>query len=44
VRPARGTHDRESIIGRYSLDGDGHTTAPADGRLAVIDARIAWDR
>ncbi|MEN3280989.1 MAG: branched-chain amino acid transport system substrate-binding protein [Solirubrobacteraceae bacterium] len=44
VRAARGTHDRESIIGRYSLDGDGHTTAPADGRLAVIDARIAWDR
>lgn len=29
VRAARSTRNRESIIGRYSLDSDGHTTAQA---------------
>jgi branched-chain amino acid transport system substrate-binding protein len=43
VRAARATHDRASIVGRYSLDADGHTTAAADGRLAVVDARLVWD-
>jgi branched-chain amino acid transport system substrate-binding protein len=44
VAHARATRDRDSLLGRYSLDADGHTTAPADGRLAVVDARIVWDR
>jgi branched-chain amino acid transport system substrate-binding protein len=44
VRVARATRERNSIIGRYSLDADGHTTAAADGRLAVVDARLVWDR
>ena len=44
VRAARATRDRDSILGRYSLDGDGHTTGAAHGRLAVVDARLVWER
>lgn len=40
---ARATRDRDSILGPYSLDAEGHTTAPADGRLVPIDGHIVWD-
>jgi branched-chain amino acid transport system substrate-binding protein len=43
VNAARSTKDRESIIGRYSLDEQGHTTNTAYGRLAVVDGRLVWD-
>jgi branched-chain amino acid transport system substrate-binding protein len=43
VRAARATRDRESVIGRYSIDEDGHTTSGAYGRLVVVDGELAWD-
>jgi branched-chain amino acid transport system substrate-binding protein len=43
VRAARATRDRDSIIGRYSIDDDGHTTTTAYGRLAVVDGALVWD-
>ena len=43
VQAARATKDRDSIIGRYSVDDQGHTTSPAYGRLAVVDGRLVWD-
>ena len=43
VAAARGTRDRDSPIGRYSIDAEGHTTSTAYGRLAVVDGRLAWD-
>jgi branched-chain amino acid transport system substrate-binding protein len=44
VRAARATRDRDSILGRYSIDDDGHTTCTAYGRLAVVDGALVWDR
>ena len=44
VRAARATHDRDSLLGRYSLDEHGHTTSTAYGRLAVVDGELVWDR
>jgi hypothetical protein len=44
VRAARSTHDRDSILGRYSVDEDGLTTATAYGRLAVAGGDLVWDR
>ena len=44
VEVARRTRDRDSTLGRYSIDEDGLTTAPADGRLAVVDGEIVWER
>jgi hypothetical protein len=44
ARVARSTNDRDSVIGRYSIDADGHTTSTAYGRLAVIGGELAWDR
>jgi branched-chain amino acid transport system substrate-binding protein len=43
VRAARATRDRDSVIGRYSIDEEGHTTGKAYGRLAVIDGELVWD-
>jgi ABC-type branched-subunit amino acid transport system substrate-binding protein len=43
VAAARAARDRDSIIGRYSLDSDGHTTSTAYGRLAIIDQELVWD-
>jgi branched-chain amino acid transport system substrate-binding protein len=43
VRAARATRDRDSIIGRYSIDADGHTTSTAYGRLAVVGGELVWD-
>ncbi len=44
VEVARRTRDRDSALGRYSIDEDGLTTAPADGRLAVVGGEIVWER
>ena len=44
VAAARATKDRDSVLGRYSIDEHGHTTTTAYGRLAVKDAEIVWDR
>ena len=38
------TKDRDSVLGRYSIDDDGHTTTTAYGRLAVVDGALVWDR
>jgi len=43
VGAARATRDRDSILGRYSLDEDGHTSTTAYGRLAVVDGALVWD-
>jgi branched-chain amino acid transport system substrate-binding protein len=44
VRAARTTTDRDSILGRYSIDADGNTTMTAYGRLAVVGGQLVWDR
>jgi branched-chain amino acid transport system substrate-binding protein len=44
VRAGRCVRERDSVLGRYSLDEDGHTTSTAYGRLAVVDGELAWDR
>lgn len=36
--------DRDSIIGRYSIDSDGHTTSTAYGRLAIENHELVWDQ
>jgi branched-chain amino acid transport system substrate-binding protein len=43
TRAARATRDRDSVLGRYSIDADGHTTSTAYGRLVVIDGALVWD-
>lgn len=40
VRAARSTTDRDSILGRYSLDDEGHTTMTAYGCLAVVNGEL----
>ena len=40
VRAARATTHRDSILGRYSLDAEGHTTTTAYGQLAVVDGEL----
>jgi branched-chain amino acid transport system substrate-binding protein len=44
VRAARATRERDSVLGRYSLDAAGLTTNTAYGRLAVVDGELVWDR
>jgi branched-chain amino acid transport system substrate-binding protein len=44
VRAARATRDRDSVLGRYSIDEHGHTTSTAYGRLAVVAGELVWDR
>ena len=44
VKAARGTTDRDSVLGRYSIDKDGYTSTTAYGRLAVENAELVWDR
>jgi branched-chain amino acid transport system substrate-binding protein len=44
VSSARSTRDRDSILGRYSIDDEGHTTCTAYGRLAVAGGELVWDR
>jgi branched-chain amino acid transport system substrate-binding protein len=43
TRAARATRDRDSVLGRYSIDDEGHTTSIAYGRLAVVDGALVWD-
>jgi hypothetical protein len=43
ARAARATRDRDSVLGRYSVDTQGHTTSTAYGRLAVVDGVLVWD-
>jgi branched-chain amino acid transport system substrate-binding protein len=43
ARAVRATKDRDSILGRYSIDEDGHTTTKAYGRLAVVYGALVWD-
>ena len=43
TRAARATRDRDSVLGRYSIDAQGHTTSTAYGRLAVVDGALVWD-
>jgi ABC-type branched-subunit amino acid transport system substrate-binding protein len=42
-RTARATRDRVSVLGRYSLDDDGHTTNPAYGRMVIVEGQLVWD-
>jgi branched-chain amino acid transport system substrate-binding protein len=42
VAAARATHDRDSVLGRYSLDADGLTTTTAYGELAVVGGELVW--
>jgi branched-chain amino acid transport system substrate-binding protein len=44
VAAAGAPRDRDSVIGRYSIDPDGHTTSTAYGRLAVAGRELVWDR
>jgi branched-chain amino acid transport system substrate-binding protein len=44
VRAARSTRERDSILGRYSIDEEGHTASTAYGRLAVAGGELVWDR
>jgi branched-chain amino acid transport system substrate-binding protein len=44
ARAARHTRDRDSVLGRYSIDEDGHTTSTAYGRFAVAGGELVWDR
>ena len=44
VHAARRTRDRDSILGRYSLDEHGHTTCADYGCLGVVDGELVWDR
>jgi ABC-type branched-subunit amino acid transport system substrate-binding protein len=44
IETARRTCDRDSAIGRYSIDEHGLTTGPADGRLAVVGGELVWVR
>ena len=44
VASARATRDRDSALGRYSIDAEGLTTAPADGILHIVDGEIVWER
>jgi ABC-type branched-subunit amino acid transport system substrate-binding protein len=40
VRAARATTDRDSVLGRCSIDAEGHTPATAYGQLAVVDGEL----
>jgi branched-chain amino acid transport system substrate-binding protein len=44
ARFARSVRDRDSVLGRYSIDADGHTTSTAYGRLTVQEGELVWDR
>lgn len=44
VATARATRDRDSALGRYSIDAEGLTTAAADGVLAIVEGEIVWER
>jgi branched-chain amino acid transport system substrate-binding protein len=43
VRAARSTRDRDSLLGRYSLDAEGRTTSTAYGCFAVAGGEVVWE-
>jgi hypothetical protein len=43
TRAARSTRNRDSVLGRYSIDHDGVTTCTACGCLAVVSGELVWD-
>jgi branched-chain amino acid transport system substrate-binding protein len=43
ARMARAARDRDSVLGRYSIDDRGATTLERCGRLAVVDGLVVWD-
>ncbi|MDX6593209.1 MAG: branched-chain amino acid transport system substrate-binding protein [Gaiellales bacterium] len=43
VHAARTTRERSSILGRYSIDKEGHTTSTAYGRLRIAGGELVWD-
>jgi ABC-type branched-subunit amino acid transport system substrate-binding protein len=43
ARDGRDRRERDCVLGRYALDADGLTTAPARGRLAVVGGELVWD-
>jgi branched-chain amino acid transport system substrate-binding protein len=43
AQAARETRNRDSVLGRYSLDEHGHTTSTAYGRLAIVGGELVWD-
>ncbi|HYM63239.1 MAG TPA: hypothetical protein VES61_01030 [Gaiellaceae bacterium] len=43
TQAARATRDRDSVLGRYSLDEQGRTTTTAYGRLAIVAGELMWD-
>jgi branched-chain amino acid transport system substrate-binding protein len=44
VAAARGTRDRDSLLGRYSVDDEGAVVGPPYGRLRVAGGELDWDR
>ena len=44
VAAARATRDRDSLLGRYSVDDDGGAIGPPYGRLRVAGGELDWDR
>jgi hypothetical protein len=42
ARSARSTRDRDSVLGHYSIDADGHTTSTVYGCLAVAAGQLVW--
>jgi len=44
VAAARGTCDRDSLLGRYSVDEDGAATGLPYGRLRPVGGELDWDR
>jgi branched-chain amino acid transport system substrate-binding protein len=44
VAAARGTRDRDSLLGRYSVDEDGAATGLPYGRLRPAGGELDWDR
>jgi branched-chain amino acid transport system substrate-binding protein len=43
LEAVRAIRDRDSVLGRYSIDENGLTTSKAYGRLAVVDGELVWD-
>jgi ABC-type branched-subunit amino acid transport system substrate-binding protein len=43
VAAVRAIRDRDSVLGRYSVGPDGHTTTTAYGRLAIVGGELVPD-
>jgi hypothetical protein len=44
LHAAQTTRDRDSVLARYSIDDDGHTTSTRYGRLAIVERALARAR